>query len=56
MLNVMVNEMEELCYGLKEVDLERAKFATIAMIHTALESKVQSAEDIGRQLLTWGHR
>ncbi len=38
------------------VELERAKRAATSVIYNALESKATSAEDIGRQFLTYGHR
>jgi hypothetical protein len=38
------------------VELERAKRAATSMICNALESKATSAEDIGRQMLTYGQR
>lgn len=40
--------------GVEEV--ERAKRAAVSIIYNALESKATSAEDIGRQFLTYGHR
>lgn len=36
--------------------LERAKAMSISLIQGALESKAASAEDLGRQILTYGHR
>ena len=38
------------------MELERAKRAATSMICNALESKATSAEDIGRQMLTYGQR
>lgn len=38
------------------MELERAKRAAVAVICNALESKATSAEDIGRQFLTYGKR
>ena len=42
--------------GTNRVELERAKRAAVSVICNALESKATSAEDIGRQFLTYGHR
>ena len=42
--------------GVSRVELERAKRAAVSVICNALESKATSAEDIGRQYLTYGHR
>lgn len=44
------------CRGINQVELERAKRAAVAVICNALESKATSAEDIGRQFLTYGQR
>jgi processing peptidase subunit alpha len=41
---------------LGDVEVARAKRATISVIYNALESKAASAEDIGRQFLTYGYR
>lgn len=37
-------------------ELERAKKATISSVLMNLESRAVVAEDIGRQVLTYGHR
>lgn len=42
--------------AISEVELERAKLALISSVYMNLESKVVIAEDIGRQILTYGHR
>lgn len=42
--------------GVSREELERAKTATIASVFMNLESRVVVAEDIGRQILTYGHR
>ena len=39
-----------------EEELERAKKATISSVLMNLESRAVVAEDIGRQILTYGHR
>ena len=42
--------------GTNRVELERARRSAVSVICNALESKATSAEDIGRQYLTYGHR
>ena len=39
-----------------EAELARAKKATISSVLMNLESRAVVAEDIGRQVLTYGHR
>ena len=39
-----------------EAELERAKKAAISSVLMNLESRAVVAEDIGRQVLTYGHR
>jgi len=56
MLNVMCHELESVTRNVGSVELERAKRAATSIICNALESKATSAEDIGRQFLTYGHR
>ncbi|MEW5299121.1 MAG: hypothetical protein WDW36_002166 [Sanguina aurantia] len=56
MLNVMCNELESVTRALTRTELDRAKRAAVSVICNALESKQTSAEDIGRQFLTYGHR
>ncbi|GLC34134.1 hypothetical protein PLESTB_000841100 [Pleodorina starrii] len=56
MLNIMCSELEAVENGANRVELERAKRAAVSVICNALESKATSAEDIGRQYLTYGHR
>ncbi len=42
--------------SLSTLEVERAKRTALATISNALESKATSAEDIGRQFLTYGRR
>lgn len=56
MLDVMCRELESLASPPPAEQLERAKKMSVGLIHGALESKSASAEDIGRQFLTYGHR
>ena len=42
--------------GVTNEELERAKRAAIASVYMNLESRAVVAEDIGRQILTYGHR
>lgn len=56
MLDVMCTELEALSQRVPSEQLERAKSMAISLIHNALESKAASAEDVGRQMLTYGRR
>eukprot|EP00197_Chlamydomonas_leiostraca_P004553 CAMPEP_0202861894 /NCGR_PEP_ID=MMETSP1391-20130828/3130_1 /ASSEMBLY_ACC=CAM_ASM_000867 /TAXON_ID=1034604 /ORGANISM="Chlamydomonas leiostraca, Strain SAG 11-49" /LENGTH=548 /DNA_ID=CAMNT_0049541343 /DNA_START=16 /DNA_END=1662 /DNA_ORIENTATION=- len=56
MLNVMCRELEAAARSLGDEEVARAKRAAVSVIYNALESKATSAEDIGRQFLTYGHR
>ncbi|GBF91706.1 mitochondrial-processing peptidase subunit alpha [Raphidocelis subcapitata] len=56
MLDVCCRELESLAAPPPAEQLERAKRMSVSLIHNALESKSASAEDIGRQFLTYGHR
>ena len=56
MLDVACRELESLAAPPPQEQLERAKRMSVSLIHNALESKSASAEDIGRQFLTYGHR
>ena len=42
--------------GVTNEELERAKRAAMASVYMNLESRAVVAEDIGRQILTYGHR
>lgn len=42
--------------GLSEEELQRAKNATISSVLMNLETRVVVCEDVGRQILTYGHR
>ena len=42
--------------GVTSEELERAKRAAIASVYMNLESRAVVAEDIGRQIFTYGHR
>lgn len=42
--------------GVPEAELERAKAAAVSSVLMNLESRAVVAEDIGRQVLTYGHR
>jgi len=49
-------ELESLTRPPPHDQLERSKAMAISLIQNALESKAASAEDLGRQFLTYGHR
>lgn len=55
-LPVCPEELESLTVPPPVEQLERAKAMSISLIQGALESKAASAEDLGRQILTYGHR
>ena len=48
--------MQAVASKVSEEELERAKKATISSVLMNLESRAVVAEDIGRQVLTYGHR
>ena len=48
--------MQALAKNVDQQDLDRAKNAAINQVLTNLESKAVVAEDMGRQVLTYGHR
>ncbi|KAL3161970.1 hypothetical protein ABBQ38_009050 [Trebouxia sp. C0009 RCD-2024] len=56
MVNVLCKELQAVASKLSEEELERAKKATISSVLMNLESRAVVAEDIGRQILTYGHR
>lgn len=56
MITVMCREMEAVTKEVPAVELERAKAAAISSVLMNLESRAVVAEDIGRQVLTYGHR
>lgn len=56
MLDIMCRELESLTVPPPPDQLERAKAMSVSLIQGALESKAASAEDLGRQILTYGHR
>jgi hypothetical protein len=56
LLDVCCRELESLATPPPGEQLDRAKRMSVSLIHNALESKSASAEDIGRQFLTYGHR
>ena len=57
MVTVMAHEMASVASGqITEEELARAKAATVSSILMNLESKAIVAEDVGRQILTYGER
>jgi processing peptidase subunit alpha len=57
MVKVMAHEMASVASGqITEEELARAKAATVSSILMNLESKAIVAEDVGRQILTYGER
>lgn len=56
MIAVMVKEMQAVAKDVPAAELERAKSAAVSSVLMNLESRAVVAEDIGRQVLTYGHR
>lgn len=56
MVAVMCKEMEAVAQDLTEEEVERAKSAAASSVLMNLESRAVVSEDIGRQILTYGHR
>ena len=56
MVAVMCKEIESVAQDLTEVELARAKSAAASSVLMNLESRAVVSEDIGRQVLTYGHR
>ncbi len=56
MVAVMCKEIESVAQDLTDVELERAKSAAKSSVVMNLESRAVICEDIGRQVLTYGHR
>lgn len=55
-LDVVTKEIQAVAKEVPEAELERAKAAAISSVLMNLESRAVVAEDIGRQVLTYGHR
>ena len=47
---------QDVASGVPKEELERAKLAAMSSVYMNLESRAVVAEDIGRQILTYGHR
>jgi predicted Zn-dependent peptidase len=56
MLDVCCRELESLCDPAPEEQVGRARAMAASLVAGALESKAASAEDVGRQYLTYGRR
>ncbi|PRW59704.1 mitochondrial-processing peptidase subunit alpha-like [Chlorella sorokiniana] len=56
MVDVLCNEMQAVAKEVPAAELERAKAAAVSSVLMNLESRAVVAEDIGRQVLTYGHR
>ena len=54
--NPFGSSVQALTKNVTQEDLSRAKNAALCQVLTNLESKAVVAEDIGRQVLTYGHR
>ncbi|CAD7695334.1 unnamed protein product [Ostreobium quekettii] len=56
LVDIMVKELQDLATKVSEEELNRAKTASVASVLMTLEQKAVVAEDIGKQILTYGHR
>ena len=56
MVDVLCKELLAVGSDVAEGDLARAKAAAVSSVLMNLESRAVVAEDIGRQVLTYGHR
>ena len=56
LLTVLCRELEAVTKEVPAAELERAKAASISSVLMNLESRAVVGEDIGRQVLTYGHR
>eukprot|EP00250_Pteridium_aquilinum_P022652 c2550_g1_i1 orf=435-1967(-) len=57
LVDIFCNELIDCITGtITETDLRRAKNSTVSSVLMNLESRVIVTEDIGRQILTYGHR
>lgn len=56
LVDIMVKELQSLATTVSEEELERAKTAAVGSVLMTLEGKAVVAEDIGKQILTYGHR
>lgn len=56
MVDILCKEMQAVTKDVPEAELERAKAAAVSSVLMNLESRAVVAEDIGRQVLTYGHR
>eukprot|EP00456_Euglypha_rotunda_P014264 TRINITY_DN1445_c0_g1_i4.p1 TRINITY_DN1445_c0_g1~~TRINITY_DN1445_c0_g1_i4.p1 ORF type:complete len:310 (-),score=36.97 TRINITY_DN1445_c0_g1_i4:55-984(-) len=55
-VNVIQHELTRFCYEVDEIRLHEAKVQLKANLLAHLDGSTQTAEDIGRQLLTYGRR
>lgn len=53
---LVLDWMQALRQAVPKEELERAKNAAVSQVLVNLESRAVVAEDIGRQVLTYGHR
>lgn len=56
LVDVLCREMLAIAQGVPAAELERAKAAAASSVLMNLESRAVIAEDVGRQVLTYGHR
>lgn len=56
MVSVLCRELQAVASDVPAAEVERAKAAAVSSVLMNLESRAVVAEDIGRQVLTYGHR
>lgn len=56
LVDVMAKELVSLSQSITKVELDRAKRAAIGQVLMTLENRAVAAEDISRQVLTYGQR
>lgn len=56
LVDIMCKEMTAMTKTVNQEELDRAKAVAISQILMTLENKAVAAEDIGRQIITYGHR
>lgn len=56
LVEIMIKELKDIAAKVDQEELDRARTAAVGSVLMALEGKSVVAEDIGKQILTYGHR